>query len=181
MMKSIHRSIERVVNPLEDIGIALAMGSLVVVMLAQVFFRFVLENPLDVSEELSRMCMIWLVFLGAARALRTCEHFMVDAIFRFFPAPLARVVSLMIDVITVAFIIALIWVSGSTSFGGATQILPALGIPVLWQTAALPVGMGLMLFHAIGFLIHRVPVGIPQGEGFVDEHGHVHDLNGGKD
>lgn len=180
-MKSLYKSAERVVHPLEELGIFLALSGLILTMLAQVFFRFVLENPLDISEELSRMCMIWLVFLGAARALRTCEHFMVDALFKAFPPPLARVVSLLIDVVTLGFILALLWVSASTSFFGARQILPSLGIPVVWQTAALPIGLGLMLFHSIGFILNRRPIGIPSDGGFVDEHGHAHDLSGGKD
>ncbi len=178
-MKSLYKTIERVVHPLEELGIFLALAGLVVVMLSQVFFRFVLENPLDISEELSRMCMIWLVFLGAARALRTCEHFMVDALFKAFSPPVARVVSLLIDVITLVFIMMLLWVSASTSFFGVRQILPSLGIPVVWQTAALPVGMGLMLFHSVGFILNRRAIGIPEAGSFVDEHGHSHDLTGG--
>ncbi|WP_420111167.1 TRAP transporter small permease [Pseudactinotalea sp.] len=32
------------------------------------------------TEEISRMCLMWLVFLGAALAVRTSEHFLIDLI-----------------------------------------------------------------------------------------------------
>ncbi len=50
------------------------------VVLAQVFFRYVLNEPLIWSEELARYLFIWLCFLGWVIASRREEHILITAL-----------------------------------------------------------------------------------------------------
>ena len=54
--------------------------SMSVIIIYQVFSRFVLEASLPWSEELTRYLMIWAVFIGASLALRNGALIGVEAI-----------------------------------------------------------------------------------------------------
>lgn len=51
-----------------------------IVVILQVFFRFVLSMPLTWSEEASRYLNLWSVLLGAALAVKYKDHLRVDLI-----------------------------------------------------------------------------------------------------
>ena len=50
--------------------LALLMAAMVVVITAQVWYRFILNDPLSWSEELGRYLFVWISFLGAAAGVR---------------------------------------------------------------------------------------------------------------
>ncbi|WP_067725896.1 TRAP transporter small permease [Oceanobacillus damuensis] len=51
-----------------------------IVVILQIFFRFVLNMPLTWSEEASRYLNLWSVLLGAALAVKYKDHLRVDLI-----------------------------------------------------------------------------------------------------
>ncbi|WFE89861.1 TRAP transporter small permease [Roseibium porphyridii] len=61
------------------------IATMVIAVLAQVFSRYALDFSLTWSEELARICMIGLVFLGAAVLSRNNEHLSVTTIIELFP------------------------------------------------------------------------------------------------
>lgn len=143
------------VAKLEEAGIFAVLMGLVVVLFLQVVFRFVVERPLDFTEELSRILLIWLVFLGAARGAHAGEHFMVDFVFNALPAVLRKVIGPLVDLVTVAFLAAVIWIGWRSAVAGALQTLPVLGVSVMVQTLAMPVGAALMTLHFLVLPVRR--------------------------
>src|SRR5690625_2904924 len=64
---------------IEHIATLLFIAFFIVVLL-QVFFRFVLDAPLTWSEESARYFNLWSVLLGAAVAVKYRDHLRVDLI-----------------------------------------------------------------------------------------------------
>ena len=58
---------------------------MVIVTLAQVFFRYVIAAPLPWSEELARYCFVCIVFLGGAIGLSRGIHLGVDLFVNTLP------------------------------------------------------------------------------------------------
>lgn len=56
---------------------------------ANVIARYGFDSGIPVSEEVSRYCLVWLVFLGAITALRDHAHLGVDTLVRRLP-PLGK-------------------------------------------------------------------------------------------
>ena len=52
---------------------------LIIACVAQVFFRFILNNSLSWSEELARFCFIWMHMLGASLLIEGSGHATVTA------------------------------------------------------------------------------------------------------
>lgn len=57
---------------------------IVVMVAAQVVFRYAVKEPIVWSEEFTTLCYQWLSYLGAALAVRYRAHFGVDFVVRHF-------------------------------------------------------------------------------------------------
>ncbi|WMS43497.1 TRAP transporter small permease [Acuticoccus sp. MNP-M23] len=90
--------------------IAITLGLIVVVILtlAQIFFRFVLDSPLIWSEELARLLIVWITFIGAAVACWDGRHLNIDVGFGALPLVARSVVRLINAALSVGFCILLI-------------------------------------------------------------------------
>ena len=71
--------------------VGLTFATIVSLTIAQVFFRFALDDPLIWSEELVRILVIWMTFVGAAVVCWDGRHLNVDVTFiRLPPATRGR-------------------------------------------------------------------------------------------
>lgn len=153
--------LEQRILHLEGFFIAVAMIVLIVDLFLQVLFRFLLDQPLDFTEELARIVFAWLVFIGAAHALYQAQHFVVDLLYDALP-PFARsVAGYLIDAVVILFTLILAWVGFKAALSGPGAILPVLQIPTSTQTLAMPTGLALMAFHSLSMLCNRRHVGDP--------------------
>ena len=58
---------------------------MVVIVFINVIARFVFNYSLTASEEIARICFIWLVFIGATLALEEGEHIGIDLVINLLP------------------------------------------------------------------------------------------------
>ena len=89
--------------------IALTFGTIVSLTIAQVFFRFVLDSPLVWSEELVRILLVWMTFIGASVVCWDGRHLNVDVVFVRLPARARRAMRMANVVLAVGFLCILIW------------------------------------------------------------------------
>lgn len=68
------------------LAMILLMSVMVLSVLGQVFTRYLLTTSLNWSEELARLCLICLVFLGVACVTRRNEHLAVTTLVDLLPA-----------------------------------------------------------------------------------------------
>ncbi len=152
------KSAEAWVAKIEGVVIFVSIVALIVMLFLQVLFRFVLEAPLAFTEELARLLFAWLIFIGAAHALYVSQHFMVDIVYKHLPSAMQRAAGYLADIATIVFAVLLAWSGYGLAMHG-TQVLPVLGLPAWTQNAAFPVGMALLAFHAVCFMLRREHVG----------------------
>jgi len=76
----------RVVERLLRFVVAGLVLTIVVMVAAQVVFRYAVKEPIVWSEEFTTLCYQWLSYLGAALAVRYRSHFGVDFVVRHFGA-----------------------------------------------------------------------------------------------
>jgi TRAP-type C4-dicarboxylate transport system permease small subunit len=60
--------------------LAFLLLAIVVMVFGNVVLRYGFNSGIDISEELSRWCLVWITFIGAALALREGRHLGVDAL-----------------------------------------------------------------------------------------------------
>jgi len=79
-----------------------SLAALVLVLAAQIFFRYVLQIGLSWSEEISRFLFIWFVYISASLAAHRGSHIRVTLFARLLPVP-DRYLFLLADAIWVVF------------------------------------------------------------------------------
>lgn len=146
-MRATLLSVEAVVASVEEAMVFAVLVVLVVTLGLQVASRFLLQFPLDWTEEVARAGQIWLVFIGAAVGARRAEHFVVEVFMDRVAFPGKQLVARMIDVIVVAFFCGLAVIAARATIEGAGQTMPTLGVSIAWAYAAIPLGCLLMAFH----------------------------------
>lgn len=98
------------------------------------------------ADETSRRLLIWMTFLGAALAIVRASHLKIDAFLDWAPPHHARILRVIIGVLSVAFFLMLIIEGGSFASGSRARTTVAMNVSALWNTAVLPIGGVLMLF-----------------------------------
>ena len=69
----------------------------------QFFTRYVMNDSASWTEEIARYLLIGTVFVGAAIGVAKDNHIQVDFLYRYLPARAGRVLSVVVDVVRVAF------------------------------------------------------------------------------
>ncbi|GCL74044.1 TRAP transporter small permease [Paenibacillus naphthalenovorans] len=139
---------------------ALLLAVMSVAVVFQVVIRFAgkyidVEMP-DWSEELARYCMIWLVFLGTALAVRYSALIGVEAIVERLNPTLKRIVRVLVTVITMIFFFILVYYGFEMLGHVSAQESPSLRIPMSIPYAALPISGIFMLINAIAVLLETI-------------------------
>jgi len=115
----------------------------------QVIFRYLFNHPLFWSEELSRYSFVWLVFIGAAVAMKRGVHIGVDYFVNNLPLKLKNYLKILISVLELFFLLTVINRSILVVRVNMSQHSPALRIPMGLVYLAIPVGFSLMVGYII--------------------------------
>lgn len=139
-----------------------ALGGLLVVVMAllvldvlwQVFTRFVLRDPSGFTDELARFLLIWVGLLGAAYVTGQRGHLAIDLLPRRLEGRAADCLGIGIQVAIAAFATAVL-VAGGYRLMALTFLLgqssAALGLPLGWVYAVLPVSGTLIVLYSVLF------------------------------
>lgn len=122
------------------------------VIAVQVFFRYALNDSLFWSEELGRMLLVWLTFLGAATAYRRGAHIGVDALVSRLPTAARRTARVLAVLASLVFFAAMAVYGWRYMQLVAMQTTPALGWSMRVPVAAVPVSGAIMCLHALALL-----------------------------
>ncbi len=157
-----------------------AIGLMVLAILIQVVFRYVLNSALPWPDEAARFCMLWMTGLMAPTAFRRGGFVAIDMLGEALPFKAMNLLNLVLFLISLAVLIVAVQIGWSevTGFGGrfatASLYVPLdpmlsewLRVPRSWMMASLLVGVVLLISVNIE-LILRTIVGLIGGEEQLD-------------
>ena len=146
-----------------------AIAFMVIAILIQVFFRYVLGNALPWPDEAARFCMLWMTGLMAPTAFRRGGFVAIDMLVRFLPRVPGQLLNLFLLLLSLTVLVVAVRIGWSevTGFGGrfatAALYLPtSLGfdewyrIPRSWMMASLLVGVILLLSVNIELILRSI-------------------------
>jgi len=161
--------------------IAGLLAAMVVLVFGNVVLRYGLNSGITSSEELSRLAFVWLIFLGAALALREHAHIGIDTLIRTLPPALARLAVLLgYALMLLACVLLFQGVWGQLVLTWATST-PVTGISIGWFLVPALVfavtALGLLVAEGLGIATGRIdlshvvlvqesedqPVALPEG------------------
>ncbi|ETX28688.1 TRAP transporter small permease [Roseivivax isoporae] len=146
----------------------LALALMVIVTLAQVFFRYVLNNALPWPDEAARFLMLWMTGLAAPTAFRRGGFVAIDTVEQFLSRQVARILTLVLlglclTVLVIGVQLGLKHVNSGWLFNSSSLRLPldlfggeSVRIKLAWMYMSLWVGMGLLLIVNIELILRQI-------------------------
>jgi len=146
-----------------------AIALMVIAILIQVFFRYVLGNALPWPDEAARFCMLWMTGLMAPTAFRRGGFVAIDMVPLMLPRVLGQVLTLFLLFVSLVVLLVAVNIGWSevTGFGGkfatAALYLPTsfgfdewYRVPRSWMMASLLVGVVLLIAVNIELILRSV-------------------------
>jgi len=133
--------------------VTIALMSAIIV--AQVFFRYVLNNSLSWSEELARYLFIWTIYIGISYGVKMDKHVAVDAVYSYMPKGVKKYYAMIAYALFLLFAVAIVYY-GVTVVGmqiSSGQVSPAMGLPMQYVYVAPVVGMVLTVIRLVQKII----------------------------
>lgn len=155
-LEALNAAIDRVAAGI----VMVAVAAMFLVVVAQVFFRYVLNASLVWAEEAARYLLVLTIFLGASVAMRRGTHIRITAFLGLLaPGPL-RAVELFAQGAACVVYAVLVWYGAALARENFTQASPAMRIPLGWVYLMIPVAGVLLAIQAV----HRI-AGLMVAEG----------------
>ena len=127
-----------------------AMGTMTLVVLLGVIFRYIFLSPLSWSEELSRYLMIWGASLAITIGIRENEHVGLTVLIDQTGSKVIRIIlNTIIFAVTAAFYSVMIYFSIKMTIEAKWQYTQGLGISMVLPSLAIPVAMTTALMQLI--------------------------------
>lgn len=164
----------RFARRVSSISLVVAYVLLVVVtciVLLSVFYRYILIDPIQWAEEISRYILIWMTLIAASVAIKERKHVNLISILIRLPQRIALLIDIFFYLIIVFIIGRIVEQSFIMVVTRSVKTLSAsLQISMLWAHTALPVGFGLILIQAFYIILEDIALFIT-GESFKEKLG----------
>ena len=153
-----------------------AMGLMVVIILTQVFFRYVLNNALPWPDEAARFMMLWLTGLMAPVAMRQGGMVAITSVLESFPRPLFKLISLLLLVLSLMVLIVGVqlgwkhvnsgWLFSSSSLKVPMSLIgmKSFKIKLAWMYMSLFTGVCLMILVNVELILRALVTSFGGGD-----------------
>ena len=119
-----------------------------VLVFAEVFFRYILGNPLGWTEELVRYFLVWITFLGTYLGVREDKHLQIKVFFNKCPVEIQYSLEMLGDLCILVFFILFSYLGIVYVITFFSDLSPSLEIPMGIIYLAIPIS-GIFIVYQI--------------------------------
>ncbi len=154
IVQGIHK-LSDILDKVMEVVIVFMLGAMVVITGAQIVCR-IFFTSLAWSEEATRYLLIWSTLLGAGCVYKHAGHISISIVQDLLPDKAKNVLQIVIHGLC-AFLFVLIVCYGVQYFGRqGKQLSPAMRLPMRYIYTCIPIGCGIMAFHALDAVIQNL-------------------------
>ena len=135
-----------------DLFLILGGGGLTAVVMANVIARYIFNLSLAWVNEMGEFTLLWLTFLGGARAVQLGAHLSITELVDAAGPTLRRALHILADLTAAAVLLAMLVWGFALSAQMMGQTLSVTYIPMGLAYASMPVGAAISLL----FIAHRL-------------------------
>lgn len=143
------KNVIRAINNVVKWVIILLFFLMVITVFLQVIFRFVVDQPLAWTEELSRYLLIWLTFLGTGYGVSVKAHPSIELLFEKAGGLMKRGLLVLSTVLILFFFWQIIVNSFEFIGRSMTQTSPVLQLPMGLVYTVIPISSVLFMINLL--------------------------------
>lgn len=150
LLRSLNQGICRICTGL----VSVSLGAICVILFSGVACRYLLNDPISWTEDVTCLLLVWMVLLGAPVAMRVRAHVAIDMLVERLP----RGLRLPLRILSTCVVLYVAWFMVRYGVGftamGMRRVVPSLDwLPYGYVYLALPVGYGLMLLVCLELIL----------------------------
>lgn len=130
-------------------GAALSLFVLVLITIAAVVMRYVFNAPLQWTEEVSGLLMIWIVMFGAIAAERDNQHLTIPLLPDALPRRLGAALNMVVAAVSIGILVYMAWLAWELAQRAQYKLTQILQISWFWIDLAVTVGCGVMAVYSL--------------------------------
>lgn len=130
------------------------MAGMIALTFTQVLCRFVLNFAIQGTEQSIRLCFVWIIFLGAAIAVKEGSHLVLEMLTSQLPEGPRKVLRVIVLLGTMVCAGVLLYASGQYCLRCVGKSMLSLSLPANAAYIAMPISGALMLFYQLEILIN---------------------------
>jgi TRAP-type C4-dicarboxylate transport system permease small subunit len=147
----------RVLRAAENIFIGLLLAGTVLTILAQVFFRYALAQPLSWSTEVATGLLLYIAFIGFAIGVRDNAHVALNLFERRLGDRGRRAVRI-IELVALGGVLLALGIGTVQYMAEQSDVTTPAGLPLWTILLAIPLGAALGIFHAVVQIVWPQPI-----------------------
>jgi TRAP-type C4-dicarboxylate transport system permease small subunit len=129
------------------------LAAMTVIILASVFFRYVLDDALPWSEEIAKYLMVWLTFIAAPVAFRMGSLVSIQALPDALNGWKNELLQIIIQIIIISLMIMFIDIGIFLTKNAMIQRASSIDFSIAYVYASMPLGAFLILLVALQYLL----------------------------
>ena len=147
IVRGIHK-LSDILDKIAEIMIVVMLGAMVVITGAQIVCR-IFFTALAWSQEATRYLLIWSTLFGAGCVYKSSGHISISVLQDLLPGKAKDILQIVIHVLCM-ILFGLIVFYGIKYFGKqGNQLSAAMRLPMRYVYICIPIGCGVMFFHAL--------------------------------
>ena len=158
--KTAFQKVKFVTEKAIDVLAVLLLIAIFALGLAQVIWRWILNDPIVRSEELNQLIYVWICYLGWAIAERKDAHIRITAVHNMLPKKGQKYMQIFCHLLCILFSVLMIWYGFSLVQTGANR--SAVSLPMLKYSVVYAMGplMNIVLIvYEIEMIIECIKIG----------------------
>jgi TRAP-type C4-dicarboxylate transport system permease small subunit len=136
------------VSKLAEVLCVVGFAALFVIFISQVFFRYVLNDPLSWTQEVAGILYVWIVCIGSATIVKEREHVSFDLVYEHVRPNLRRILALLGSGLILVVLVLCLYGNYDYIQFTARQKSPTLRLPMTVVFSAFGVFMLLMIINS---------------------------------
>ncbi|ETX06086.1 MAG: hypothetical protein ETSY2_19215 [Candidatus Entotheonella gemina] len=132
------------------------LGAMTIIVIAGVFFRYVLGNALPWSEELAKFLMVWMTFVAAPIALRSGALVAIGALTDRLRGRTHNLMMLLVYAIIISLMVVFIKDGGFLTWNARIQRASTFNLSISYVYVAMPIGAFAIFMVALELFVHSL-------------------------
>ena len=154
-MKAVNKNpLDKIMNIIAkfvEITVVISVGAISLILITNVFFRYVLNKPIVGADEVALLLLVWITFLGACLGIRRREMIAVTFLIEKVSKTSYKIIQILIQISILLFSLLLLyygfeWLTSSSIMNAKSS---ALRIPLWIPYLIFPTSMLIMVVFSL--------------------------------
>lgn len=150
------RKIDNIIRVIEDVGVGVSFAAIVVIVIVNVFYRYVLKSGLMWQAEVQEVLVVAMVMIGCAKVTREDGHTELSSFTGLFPRKGRVFIRALTSLAALIFLGIFFYTCVEYAASAGNLKTTMLRIPYKYFYIFLPIGMGLNLYEFLKRIPERI-------------------------